>query len=60
MKRIRQDVYKTADAIKAAGGKLTKEPGPLPGLGTKICACTDPDGWKIVFVDEQDFLKELE
>ena len=54
-----QDVYKTAEAIKAAGGKITREPGPLPGLKTKITATTDPDGWKVVFVDLQDFLSEL-
>ncbi|GMH46034.1 hypothetical protein BSKO_13998 [Bryopsis sp. KO-2023] len=54
-----KDVYKTADQIKAAGGTITREPGPVPGIGTKIVACTDPDGWKIVFVDEADFLKEL-
>lgn len=23
-------------------------------------ACVDPDGWKIVFVDNEDFLKELD
>jgi lactoylglutathione lyase len=55
-----KDVYKTAEQIKAAGGKVTREPGPIPGLGTKIVACTDPDGYKIVFVDEEDFYKELE
>ena len=54
-----QDVYKTAEAIKEAGGKVTREPGPLPGLNTKILATTDPDGWKLVFVDEADFLAEL-
>jgi lactoylglutathione lyase len=54
------DVYKTADAIKKAGGKVTKEPTELPGIGTKITATTDPDGWKVVFVDNKDFLKELE
>ena len=53
------DVYKCAEAIKAAGGKITREPGPLPGLNTKILATTDPDGWKLVFVDLQDFLAEL-
>ncbi|KAK9836940.1 hypothetical protein WJX81_001344 [Elliptochloris bilobata] len=53
------DVYKTAEAIRAAGGTITREPGPLPGLGTKILATTDPDGWKVVFVDNEDFLAEL-
>ncbi|ERM98701.1 hypothetical protein AMTRI_Chr05g57490 [Amborella trichopoda] len=54
------DVYKTAEAIKLAGGKITREPGPLPGINTKITACLDPDGWKSVFVDNLDFAKELE
>ncbi|KAI9119346.1 hypothetical protein K1719_010021 [Acacia pycnantha] len=54
------DVYKTAEAVKLAGGKITREPGPLPGINTKITACVDPDGWKTVFVDNVDFLKELE
>ncbi|GKV06665.1 hypothetical protein SLEP1_g18526 [Rubroshorea leprosula] len=54
------DVYKTAEAIKLVGGKITREPGPLPGINTKITACLDPDGWKTVFVDNIDFLKELE
>ncbi|PNY07199.1 lactoylglutathione lyase-like protein [Trifolium pratense] len=40
------DVYKTAEAIKLSTGKLTREPGPLPGISTKITACLDPDGWK--------------
>ncbi|XP_076949719.1 putative lactoylglutathione lyase, chloroplastic [Bidens hawaiensis] len=53
------DVYKTAEAIKLFGGKITREPGPLPGISTKITACLDPDGWKTVFVDNVDFLKEL-
>lgn len=52
-------MYKTAEQIKAAGGKITREPGPLPGINTKILATTDPDGWKFVFVDNQDFLNEL-
>ncbi|XP_071908802.1 probable lactoylglutathione lyase, chloroplastic isoform X2 [Coffea arabica] len=54
------DVYKTAEAIRLSGGKITREPGPLPGINTKITACLDPDGWKTVFVDNIDFLKELE
>ena len=31
-----KDVYKTAEQIRAAGGKVTREPGPVPGIGTKI------------------------
>lgn len=27
------DVYKTAEQIKAAGGTITREPGPVPGIG---------------------------
>ncbi|CAA2999438.1 probable lactoylglutathione lyase, chloroplastic [Olea europaea subsp. europaea] len=54
------DVYKTAEAIELCGGVITREPGPLPGIDTKITACLDPDGWKSVFVDNIDFLKELE
>lgn len=55
-----KDVYRTAERIKADGWKLTREPGPVPGIGTKICATEDPDGWKTVFVDEEDFLKEMD
>ncbi|KAJ6792458.1 putative lactoylglutathione lyase [Iris pallida] len=53
------DVYRTAEAIKLFGGQVTREPGPLPGINTKITACLDPDGWKSVFVDNVDFAKEL-
>jgi lactoylglutathione lyase len=53
------DVYKAAEAIKAAGGTITREPGPVPGIGTKILATVDPDGYKYVLVDNKDFLEEL-
>lgn len=42
------DVYKTAEAVKLCGGKITRAPGPLPGINTKITACLDLDGWKTV------------
>lgn len=44
------DVYKTAEVVRQNGGQITREPGPLPGISTKITACTDPDGWKSVCV----------
>ncbi len=39
-----QDVYRTADVVKSAGGKVVREPGPIPGLNTKITSVLDPDG----------------
>ncbi|XP_024985665.1 probable lactoylglutathione lyase, chloroplastic [Cynara cardunculus var. scolymus] len=54
------DVYKTAEVVKLFGGDIVLEPGPLPVINTKITACVDPDGWKSVFVDNVDFMKELE
>ncbi|KAF3325680.1 Lactoylglutathione lyase [Carex littledalei] len=58
-----EDVYKSAEVVdimtKELGGKITRQPGPIPGLSTKITAFLDPDGWKTVLVDHIDFLKEL-
>lgn len=57
------DVYKSAEAVRVViqehGGKRTREPGPIPGINTKITSFLDPDGWKVVLVDNSDFLKEL-
>nr|BAK22529.1 glyoxalase I homolog 1 [Allium cepa] len=59
-----EDVYKSAEAVdlvtKELGGKITRQPGPIPGINTKITSFLDPDGWKTVLVDSADFLKELE
>lgn len=44
-------MYKTAEAIKLAGGKITREAGPVPGYSTKITSCVDPDGWKTVWLN---------
>ncbi|CAI0431097.1 unnamed protein product [Linum tenue] len=52
------DVYKSAEEV--GGGKITRQPGPLPGINTKITSFLDPDGWKTVLVDNEDFLKELQ
>lgn len=54
-----KDVYKSGEAIREAGGKIVFEPGPVPGIGTKIVMCADPDGYKYVLVDNEDFLGEL-
>lgn len=54
------DVYDAAKQFEDAGIAVTRAPGPVPGIGTKICAVTDPDGWKTVMVDADDFEKEFE
>ncbi|XP_042375249.1 lactoylglutathione lyase GLX1-like [Zingiber officinale] len=58
-----EDVYKSGAVVdlvtKELGGKITRQPGPIPGINTKIVSFLDPDGWKTVLVDHLDFLKEL-
>ena len=44
------DCYKTCDAIKAAGGNVTREAGPVKGGATVIAFVTDPDGYKIELI----------
>lgn len=57
------DVYKSGEVVNLVtqelGGKITRQPGPIPGINTKITSFLDPDGWKTVLVDNEDFLKEL-
>ncbi|KAB5553233.1 hypothetical protein DKX38_010544 [Salix brachista] len=36
------DVYESAEAVKLCGGKIVREPGPIPVINTKITACLDP------------------
>lgn len=31
-----QDVYESAEQMQAAGAKIIREPGPVPGIGTKV------------------------
>lgn len=39
------------DRIKAAGGKVTREAGPVQGGTTVIAFVTDPDGYKIELIE---------
>jgi lactoylglutathione lyase len=41
------DVYAACARIKAAGGNVTREAGPMKGGTTVIAFVTDPDGYKI-------------
>ncbi len=39
-----------AKKIRAAGGQITREPGPVKGGSTVIAFVTDPDGYKIELI----------
>jgi lactoylglutathione lyase len=45
-----QDAYAACDAIRAGGGNITREPGPVKGGSTVIAFVTDPDGYKIELI----------
>ena len=44
------DAYAACDKIKAAGGNVTREAGPVKGGSTVIAFVTDPDGYKIELI----------
>ena len=44
------DIYATCAAIRAGGGNITREPGPVKGGNTVIAFVTDPDGYKIELI----------
>ncbi len=45
-----EDIYGRCAAIEAAGGKVTRQPGPVAGGSTEIAFVEDPDGYKIEFI----------
>ena len=48
------DVYAACDKIKAAGGKVTREAGPVKGGSSVIAFVTDPDGYKIELIQRAE------
>jgi lactoylglutathione lyase len=44
------DVHAACDRIRAGGGNVTREPGPVKGGTTLIAFVTDPDGYKIELI----------
>ena len=47
------DVYAACEKIRAGGGAVTREPGPVKGGTTVIAFVTDPDGYKIELIERQ-------
>ena len=48
------DIYGTCDALRAAGAKITREPGPVKGGTTVIAFVEDPDVYKIELIAKKD------
>ena len=44
------DVAQAAEAVRAGGGKVTREPGPVKFGTTVIAFVEDPDGYKIELI----------
>jgi lactoylglutathione lyase len=44
------DIYATCDEIKARGGKVSREPGPMKHGSTVIAFVQDPDGYKVELI----------
>lgn len=47
------DIYGTCEAVRKAGGKITREAGPVKGGKTLIAFVEDPDGYKIEFIENK-------
>jgi lactoylglutathione lyase len=45
-----EDVYAACEKIRANGGNVTREAGPVKGGTTVIAFVTDPDGYKIELI----------
>ena len=47
------DAAQTCEAVRAKGGKVTREAGPVKGGTTVIAFVEDPDGYKIEFIERK-------
>ena len=47
------DVAGACNKVRAAGGKVTREPGPVKGGSSVIAFVEDPDGYKIEFIERR-------
>ncbi len=53
------DAYAAVEKIKAAGGKVTREAGPVKGGTSVIAFVEDPDGYKVELI-QRDFEGTME
>ena len=48
-----EDIYAACDSVRASGGNITREPGPVKGGTSVIAFVTDPDGYKIELIERK-------
>ena len=48
-----EDIYRTCEHVKAQGGNVMREPGPVKGGNTVIAFVQDPDGYKIELIEHK-------
>jgi len=49
------DAYAACEKIRASGGNVTREAGPVKGGSTVIAFVTDPDGYKIELIQRAEY-----
>lgn len=49
-----ENAAQACDQIRNAGGKVTREAGPVKGGTTVIAFITDPDGYKVELIERAD------
>lgn len=47
------DAKAACDAVRAKGGNVTREAGPVKGGTTVIAFVQDPDGYKIELIEQR-------
>jgi lactoylglutathione lyase len=47
------DIFAVCERIRGAGGKITREPGPMKHGTTVIAFVQDPDGYKVELIEEK-------
>jgi lactoylglutathione lyase len=47
------DIHSACERIRAAGGKIVREPGPMKHGTTVIAFVQDPDGYKIELIESR-------
>ncbi len=48
-----EDIYATCEALRAKGGKIVREPGPMKHGTTEIAFVEDPNGYKIELIQNK-------